>query len=251
MTTKLLKVVLGACCALGLIGCQPDESLRFKVAFEANPKLDKGDPVVFKGIEIGKVSGVDLDREGRVVASVVIEPEYREVVTLEADYRVGRVGGLDGLRGERELAVIDRGGATPVADGAVVVGSEGELSDRIEQVKEGLAEAWDRAGSLADSIKKRFEDAASSEEAEKLGESLQQLAEDARERGQEGWKQLRDEEVPKLKEEARRLREQLEKEGDREAADKLWEELTTWLDSLEPAPTQPAEPTPTESPSAS
>lgn len=248
---KLWKQAAVAFLAIAAIACQQDDSLRFGVAFEENPKLEKGDVVVFKGIEIGTVADVDLDSEGRVVAAVVIEPAYRDVVTTEADYRAERVGGLDGLRGERELVVIDRGGATPVADGDVVIGSEGELSDQIDRVKDGLSAAWERAGSLADSIKKRFEDAASSEEAQQLGESLQELSSKARERGEEGWQQLRDEQIPKLREEARQLREKLEEQGDHEAAEQVWKDFTAWLESLEADPAQPPVPTPTEPPPGS
>ncbi len=224
--------VLALTAALGL-ACKAEEGdLTFTLQFEDARGLQEGHPVVFRGVEIGEVTGVELGDEA-VLVEVVIFEEHREAVYREASYVIESPGGLGGFSGKRQITVRDRGSErTAIRQGDSVEGDDSPLQVAMDRLREG----WERTGEMWQRLQERAEEFADSPRGQELREKLEKFSEEAQRRGRERWEQFREDELPRLKEQAERLRDELEKEGKLDQAQELWQRFQDWLRTVDEGP---------------
>jgi hypothetical protein len=229
-----------AICALAYLasslGCLPGlGGLDFTVVFEDAKGLEPGDAVAYKGMRIGLVRAVELTLEREVRVSVRIDREFRETVYREARFVIERVRvrTRDPSEGERQVTMKDRGESrTPVLGGDVIQGSAGSLRDLWQSIEEAGGAALEAAEALAEDVFDSLESAADSPEAKRLREDLDRVTRETEDLSREEWERFRDERLPALEDEARRLRERLEQDGRVDQAREFWQDFLRWLKEI-------------------
>jgi hypothetical protein len=226
--------VAGLMLAVGACGGGND-ALTFTIVFDEAQNLKTGQAVTYKDIKIGEVTAVDLGSSGNVKVTVSIQPKYRDQIYKEAWFSVEKPGGMLDLSGERVVAVEDRNvpETTPIENGAVIDGYDGwtdQLPERLDQLGDLTEEA---ASSLEQTLNDALESYRNSPEAQALVEEMKDFAGKAGSMAEEEFQDFAREQLPKLEEQARSLKEKLEKEGQKEKAKELWERFKKWKESLE------------------
>ena len=124
-----------ATCALALVAavaCERAEPLRFTVLFEQNHDVEAGDAVVYKEMEVGRVTAVGLDANGKVSVEVQIEPRYQGAMATTSLVSVERAGVLGG----RRLVVADgEGERLPLPPGSTLIGHEANTPGVFERLR--------------------------------------------------------------------------------------------------------------------
>jgi ABC-type transporter Mla subunit MlaD len=74
------------------LGCarQPQEDLHVTVRFHTASNLEVGADVRVGKLRVGEVQSIDIDSANRVVVVAVIEGQYRDRVTADAEFRIKR-----------------------------------------------------------------------------------------------------------------------------------------------------------------
>jgi hypothetical protein len=225
--------VVGLLLASGACGSGND-TLTFTIVFDEAQNLKAGQAVTYKDIEIGEVNSVDLGSSGNVKVKVSIQPKYRDQIYKEAWFSVEKPGGMLDLSGERVVAVDDRNVAekTPIEDGAIIDGYDGwtdQLPERLDRLGDLTTEA---ASSLRGTLNDAMESYRNSPEAQAFVESMKDFAEKAGSMAQEEFQNFARDQMPKIEEKARSLREKLKGEGKSEKAKEFWERFQKWKESL-------------------
>lgn len=229
---------LAALSLLALVACRGSEPLHLQVTFEELQGLEPGARVVHRGLVVGKVTDIGLDDQGLVLVSLTIAPKYRTAVARNSIIRVDAVG----LRRRRQL-VIEEGPGPRIAvqEGDVLKGSEGLVDDTVTDIKDAAHEVWESAGAIARDLAETLRDWASSDEARELMDSLDELRREATEQTGEGWRQLRDEELPRLRAKAKELHRRLAEGGAEEEAERFWSKFEEEFSKLRAAAERAAE----------
>ena len=178
-----------ATAALLVAGCRSD--LRIDVAVDDAAGLAAGDPVRYRGLQIGTVESVGLEG-GRPVIHARIDEAHRDQLRVGAQLVASGPGLLSDA--PRALVVEDLGKGPPLKDRARIEGAgAGEVLGRkakqvLEGLKTDLGEALDDLGKGAGEAAERAAEAvreaeqagqAAGEEAKRLGEEATRLGEDA------------------------------------------------------------------------
>jgi mce related protein. len=101
-------------------------SLEFSLLFENAQGLEAGREVVYHGVKIGEVAGVQLERDGQVAVRVSVFPAHRNAVYREAMFVIERRSSSDGM----QLTVKDgNGGHTSIEKGTVLQGTNGIVDE--------------------------------------------------------------------------------------------------------------------------
>ena len=190
--------------------------------------------MTYKDIKIGEVTSVDLDSSGNVKVTVSIQSKYQDQIYKEAWFSVDKPGGMLDLSGERVVAVEDRNVAekTPIEDGAIIDGYDGwtdQLPERLDQLGDLTKEA---AASLRGTLNEAMESYRNSPEAQAFVESMKDFAGKAGSMAQEEFQNFARDQMPKIEEKARSLREKLDEEGKSKKAKEFWERFQKWKESL-------------------
>jgi hypothetical protein len=131
-----MVVLHWACGLLLLVSCSNE--LGVTVLYDSPAGLQPDDPVHWQEQQIGTVSAVSVNKQGRIAVAVKIQPAFRDKVTDQCRF-VLRQKGLQGGRHDIDLTCLAEGG-TPLSNGAEVEGltTWGLL---LEQGRQGLR-AW-------------------------------------------------------------------------------------------------------------
>lgn len=131
-----MVVLPWACGLLLLVSCSNE--LGVTVLYDSPAGLQPDDPVHWQEQQIGTVSAVSVNKQGRIAVAVKIQSAFRDKVTDQCRF-VLRQKGLQGGRHDIDLTCLAEGG-TPLSNGAEVEGltTWGLL---LEQGRQGLR-AW-------------------------------------------------------------------------------------------------------------
>ncbi len=214
------------------VGCGPlGGGLEFTVTFKSTHDLKEGAPFVYRGIQIGKVTSVDLGDDGLVHVKVRVAKKYAERVYREARFSIED---SDKAEGGRQL-VMKEGSSpqrTPMSPGDVVQGREGFFEGLGELINQLTSEAQKRIKSATRDLEKALQEFADSPEGRELKRKLQELAEDVGEMTREQLEEFRKEQLPELKRRAEEIRKKLESEEGRRKAEEFWRAFQEFVDEL-------------------
>lgn len=209
--------------------------VRATVTFRQAHGLREGQSLVYNGVRAGEITGVTLDPGGRALVRVRIPRRYRKTLYREADYSVGRPGGVFDTSGERQITVTDRPGPrTPLEDGVVIEGREPLLGLLLDGVRDAAAIAWDQTRELG---RKLADEAAATEAGRRLKEAMRRL-EDALARGEAALAP----QIEGLRQYAEAYRDDLRSRGHEREAEEFWAEFERWYTRMRSLPTSPAPP---------
>jgi ABC-type transporter Mla subunit MlaD len=209
--------------------CQREEPLRFAVLFEANEGLEAGDEVMYKDMEVGRVTEVGLDENGKVRVEVEVEPRYRGAVAMSSVISVARAGVLGGRRIEVSDGVGER---APVVPGSVLLGHDASSPTVLERLRSAGQDAMDRLGVVGADLERRLSEMQQSPEAAELREAMRRLGEQAADSSE----RLRAEGAEAVRQRAAELQRSLEAQGKGEEARDLAERIERWLGQVEEPP---------------
>ena len=228
---------VAALALLVLAACRAPEPLRFGVTFEDAGGVKRGNRVVHRGLEVGKVTRVGIDDQGLVLVSVEVEDRFRGAVARNSIVRIERYG----IRRRVQLNLQDsEGERIPLTDGDVLKGSEGVVDDLVTKIQDVTGQVFDRAAEEASTIAERLRTLPDSPEIQDFSEALRLFGEETAQRSREGWTRWREEELPRLRERAEAARRQLEESGMLEEAEELRRDFESWLEKTqEEAPAAP------------
>lgn len=196
----------------------------FTITFGDTNGISVGAPVFYQGTQIGEVRKISPGQPASL--DVRIGRDYERRLHRGLSFFVERESMLG--HGRRVVAY-DCGSSTPVSPierGDVVAGNESTMT--------WLAcKAADRAGPLAGAAAALIGSLATSTETGRaIADAVKQQAEAARKMGDAHWETFRREKLPALEQEARRYKEQLEREGKVEDAKRFWEQFTAWVKEM-------------------
>jgi hypothetical protein len=215
---------LAACLlVLAALACKREPPLRFTVLFEQNHEVEAGDAVVYKEMEVGRVTEVGLDENGKVRVEVQVEPRFRGAVATSSLVSVERAGVLGG----RRLAVTDgEGERLPLAPGSTLIGHEAESPTVMERLRTAGQDAMVRMGEMSADLERRIDELQQSPEAEELRAAMRHAGEQVA----AGSERLRTEGLEAVRRSATEMQRKLEAEGRTEEARELGEQIERWLD---------------------
>lgn len=197
-TQTTVTLGLGLFMILALARCEfSGESMHITILYETSKDLKRGDPVVYKDFEIGKVRGVALKRRpggvgGMTHVAVEIEPEYADMLYHQMDFKVG------GSRENRQIVVADHKvpQPRPVVEGDLVLGTEDLLTrlgqgfrDLTDDVSNWLDGQGVDVGGIFDEVKRAIDEGLDSKEVNRVVKDLERLAEES---GEAAAEQIRE-----------------------------------------------------------
>ncbi|UCE03135.1 MAG: MCE family protein [Candidatus Latescibacterota bacterium] len=191
-----------------LVGCarQPQEDLHVSVRFHTASNLEVGADVRVGKLRVGEVQSIDIDSANHAVVAAVIEAQYRDKVTSDAQFQIKR----ESLVSSTRYVELQPGKEKPIAtDEPYFIGETNWLD---------LAQQW------ADQTKEWV----TSEEVRDALRDFADAAGDAASQGLEEWQTLK----PGLEEKARALYE-MAREKAPAVAERLREEIDKRMEETE------------------
>jgi len=187
-----------------LLSCGAPGSKEITIVYPSASGLEVGDELRLSDYAIGTVQELVLEQDGTIGVRIKIDSKYREHVTEDATFAVKR----EALFSTERYIELTPGAGGPAQNEARFVGEP----------------SWeDRLKAMTDQLLDSTGDASFREHLDALAEA----AERAAKAGQEEWEARR----PGLESEAKRLLEEMEREGS-EAAEQLREEIEKYLEDL-------------------
>jgi len=219
----------GALC-LGLLLCGAsgcNRSLDFTVTFKESRGLKVGQKLLYKGVDIGEVTSIDLQPGAGVKVGVKVYPERKEMVYQEARFEVSSAGGLLNASGEKFLEMSDDGDKkTPIKPGDIIKGSDSMLDgmmDKVASFARKTLSVAKKAKQQVGALGKEFLD---SDEGKELLELLDKMEE----RGGEEYEKFKKDHLPVIKKRLGEIKKKMEEKGTLDKAkgvlDDLHEALT-------------------------
>ncbi|MDP9129441.1 MAG: hypothetical protein M3N35_03570 [Candidatus Binatota bacterium] len=204
LKSSLLSLTLSLFC----YGCA-DGALHLKMELEKTYGLSAGDPVVFENDTVGAVASVEPRDPNGFIANLEIAKEKRELATTDARFRIA-----DHLSGaqRKQVEIIHAGvDGTSLEDGATVQGSPASAPlFPFSELFGGMAEGLRNLREQTERFRREFENIPDSDEARQLREEWRRLVEEIQKAQSEAKESLREEILPKLEEEMENLRKKFE-----------------------------------------
>ena len=190
-------------------GCA-DGALHLKMELEKTYGLTAGDPVVFENDTVGAVASVKSRDPDGFIANLEIAKEKREFATTDARFRIA-----DRLSvAQRKQVEISHAGAagTPLKQGETVQGTVVASAPLFpfSELFGGMAEGLRNLREQTERFRREFENVPDSDEARQLREEWRRLVEEIQKAQSEAAESLREEILPKLEEEMENLRKKFE-----------------------------------------
>lgn len=218
-TRGLVAIVL---VLLASVACA--RSLDFTITYREARGLRPEQPIVYKGLVVGKVRAVDLEPGGTVLVRCRIDPQYRAALYREARFSIEKTGGFLDTSGDRQIVVTDAGSVrTPLQPDDVLAGSEGFL-DHLLGAAPG---AGDRAGRALAGAMAQAQAWAASPEADRLRKDLQRFAAESASLARSEYERFRSQQWPEIEKQLQRAVGELERLGRGEDARALRERIRT------------------------
>jgi hypothetical protein len=208
--------------------------LDFDILFQDGDGLKPGQPVIFKGVEIGEVTRVGIDEDGTVRFSVTIKDEYRDTVYREARYTIEKPDGSFSYSDLRQITIYDRSSEsrTTVTPGDVIEGSDGLLADWMEAAAGYGKQLWAAAEVAFEEFSREIAEFSHSPEGQDLQRELRNFGEKIRQLNREQVEAFRREHLPVIEQNVRDMRDRLEAAGKSKEAEDLWKAFQSWYEAV-------------------
>ena len=202
-------LVLTSFLLLVLTGCGQD--LHFKINYDKIDGLSEGAPVVLDEQTIGKVTGLELTKDGGHLVEVTIPLESAASATSEANFILAP--DPDNPKQKRIEIVLTGPGGKPIAEGDEVRGSYpgplGSIFPFGELLRE-IGGALVQLRSQVERFREEFQKLPNSAEAQQLQEEWRKLMDEIAKTQNEAGYAMKKEIMPKLEKEMEDLRKRMD-----------------------------------------
>lgn len=203
------RLLVALALVLACWGCKED-TRTIKVTYDQVADLRAGNPVLFEGRPIGRVTDIYYSTQNKYVLDLAIDMAFANAVTKSSVFYITDNPEVDA---EMAIEVVNREpGAQPLEEGAVVAGSQrpsrdfGEIGDDIQQgiqdLKKSVEGFFDGLGDVSES-----------EEFKRLQEELSELGKAMKQSGKSMHDKVQKEILPRIRREIEELRKKLEEMG--------------------------------------
>jgi len=231
MAVRLWPLVI---LVLDVIGCSSPQNLNIHLKLDHPAGLQPSTPVMLGNNTVGSVTAVKTDGAGGVLASLIIQPDYRDQARDNSQFSVVR----DPEDDSKRRVVIRHGSAhgKPLENGAIVKGSDetaqlpaigdllkglsqgmGALSGAVERFRSGIqnlpasgeadrattrfTEGLNQLSGHLDRLRQQMESKENTEEVRRVREQWSRLQDDMKSAQGIMEKAMREEVIPKLEKE--------------------------------------------------
>lgn len=194
---------------LMLSGCGQD--LHFKINYDKIDGLSEGAPVILDDQTIGKVTAVEITKNGRHLVEVAIPRESAGAATSEASFILAE--DPDDPQQKRIEVQLAGPGGKPIAEGAEVQGSYPSPTGGIFPFGELLREIGGALGQLRGQVERfrqEFQKLPDSPEAKQLQEEWRKLTDEIAKTQNEAGYAMKKDILPKLEKEMEDLHKRME-----------------------------------------
>jgi gas vesicle protein len=203
------RILFAFLLVLACWGCN-EETRHIQVTYDQIENLRAGNPVVFEGRPIGRVTDIFYSTQNKYVIDLAIDMAFANAVTESA---VLTIVDNPHVEGEMAIQVVNQDpGAPPLKEGAMVQGRSRETRDlgrigddiqgSIEDLKQGIAGFLDGLGDIS-----------TSEEFKRLQEELSRMGEEMKRSGKAVQEKVQEDILPRIRQELEQLRKKLEELG--------------------------------------
>lgn len=201
-----------------LAGCSGPE---FIISFEKINGLQKGAPVIFEEITIGEVKKIAYEASGRFLVTVAIQDDFSSAVTAKSRFVISPLP-KDSV-GKAIVVTLEEKGGVPLKSGATIQGAAPSALDDVkpffDRMEKGFDEFINNLRGIPESDQYRNFEAKLNELKKEMQDSSQAVQDEIRTRI-----------LPRLKEEADKLKKALEDLGREKDAESLEQQMNTLQD---------------------
>jgi len=215
------RILFAFLLVLACWGCN-EEAHYIQVTYDQIANLRAGNPVLFEGRLIGRVTDIFYSTQHKYVIDLAIDMAFANAVTESA---VLSIVDNPHVEGEMAIQVVNQDpGAPPVKEGATVQGRPmrttdlGRIGDdiqgSIEDLKKGITGFLDGLGDIS-----------TSQEFKRLQEELSRMAEEMKRSGKAVQDKVQEDILPRIRQELEQLRKKLEELGREEEVKPLEDQV--------------------------
>ncbi len=215
------------------------EPPRLVILYDEIGDLKKGDPVVWKGFNIGKGEEIQPLIENRIGVTIRLREDYASKITRGSDF-ILKQAGLLGLMGSNAVEVITPATpGLPFSNGERIPGKITPRTSLLEEGKKWTLEYWKRLSDSANELLEQFKTSPYKKEAEEALAKLRTLSDEGAAKAAEGWQKFRrdhQKEFDSVFSELERIRDEMRKKGDQRGAERLDDEINKIRHNAEAEP---------------
>lgn len=229
----VIALVLGAAVLMWIVATA--EPFRLVILFDDIGSLKRGDPVLWKGFEVGKVDEIRPLVENEIGVTIRLKEDYVSDITHGAEFTLRRSAVL-GLVGRDAVEV-----TTPLSPGAPFERGEkiqGKSIPKLSLIAQGAElglQYWNQVRDETGRLIEEFKRSPYRDEVEQAVDQLKRLAEQGALQTKDSLEQFRKDHRKDLEDALARLkdlRDKLLKKGDQAGAQRLNQEI----EKFEPPP---------------
>ena len=229
----VIVFVMGAAVLIWIVATA--EPFRLVILFDDIGNLKKGDPVLWKGFEVGKVDEIRPLVENEIGVTIRLKDDYVTGITHGAEFTLKRSAVL-GLVGRDAVEI-----TTPLSPGAPFERGEriqGKSTPKLSLIAQGAElglQYWNQVKEETGRLIEEFKSSPYRDDVEQAVDQLKRLAEQGAIQTKEGLDQFRKDHKRDLEDALARLkdlRDKLLKKGDQSGAQRLNQEI----EKFEPSP---------------
>ncbi|RMD98879.1 MAG: MCE family protein [Deltaproteobacteria bacterium] len=176
---RTIFVLFAGCWVIVLAACA--RGPEFSVAFDKEQSIEVGNPVVLEGIEIGKVTGIDL-ADGKVLVTIRLDRKYADAIRQRSILSV-KEGDLE--HPPRMVVHLLDPQSPPARPGARLEGADSEWEVRLKKSTQVASRIWNdltrKTNEFTQSLQATIEEVSRSEEMQGMTATLKDLARKAEE----------------------------------------------------------------------
>jgi len=211
------------------------EPFRLVILFDDIGSLKKGDPVLWKGFEIGKVEDIQPLVENKIGVTIRLKEDYLPGITHGSEFALRR-SALLGLLGRDAVEIITPSApGVPFERGERIQGKSTPKPSLITQGAELGLQYWNQLKDETSRAMEEFRRSPYREDVEQTLDQLKTLAEQGALQAKDGLEQFQKDHKKDLEDafaKLRNLRDRLLKKGDQSGARRLDQEI----EKMEPRP---------------
>ncbi len=199
------------CCLLLLLvmGCT-SQTIEINVSYDKLSGLAKDDRVLFNHNEAGRVASIQYRQDQTYLVTLEIDRGFAHALTEYSRFYVIDDSGADN-RKAIEIRVTQQGGV-PLKSGAVVPGSR-KIDDLADQLQKDVEAGFRFFKETIEGLERDIQQVPESEAYQRLKKSLQELADEIKQKEKHVREKIKREWLPKLERELDDLRRRLEESG--------------------------------------
>lgn len=176
---RTIFVLFAGCWVIALAACA--RGPEFSVEFDKEQPIEVGNPVMLKGIEIGKVTGIDLV-DGKVLVTIRLDRKHADAIRRRSIVAVER-GDLE--HPTRMVVHLLDPQSPPAQPGTRLEGADSEWEVRLKKSTQVASRVWNdltqKTNEFTQSLQATIEEVSRSEEMQGVSATLKDLARKAEE----------------------------------------------------------------------